>query len=70
MSKPSPTPAPLKTCPQTGSQVTSGEITYQSTAEGVIEWWRCPACQRWHIYVRGHTPTPQPHNAPAHLTGH
>jgi hypothetical protein len=39
----------LKICPQTGAEVAGGQVTYQSTTEGVVEWWRCPACRHWHV---------------------
>jgi len=42
-------PLESKVCPQLGLIVAGGQITYQSTSEGLIEWWRCSACDRWHL---------------------
>ncbi len=36
-------------CPNTGRQVSGQQITFHPTSKGLAVWWRCSACQRWHI---------------------
>lgn len=44
-----PFPTHLKMCPRTGAEVAGSLITYQATVEGLVEWWRCSACDHWHV---------------------
>ena len=39
----------LMICPNTGRQVSGKQITFHPTSLGKAMWWRCSACQRWHI---------------------
>lgn len=36
-------------CPNTGRQVSGQQFTFQTTSLGKAVWWRCSACQRWHL---------------------
>ena len=39
----------LMICPNTGRQVSGKQFTFHPTSVGKAVWWRCSACQRWHI---------------------